>query len=60
MATAVAEVVAILNHLDEERLPSRHVEGVYGTLERSESNDFPEIDNVRQSERRHGQRLNSR
>jgi hypothetical protein len=54
---SVTEVVTILDHLYEEGLAPRHVERVDQTLQGSENNDFPESDDMCQSERSQGKRL---
>ncbi len=50
----VTEVVTIIDHLYEEGLPSRHIEGINYALHNGESDNFPEVDDVCQRE--HGLR----
>ncbi len=53
----IREVVAVVDHLDEEGLAGGHVEGVDEALERGEGDDLPKINDVSESERGHGERL---
>ena len=53
----ITEVVAILDHLYQERLTSGHVEGIDQTLQSGERDNFPERDDMGQCERRQGERL---
>ncbi len=53
----VTEVVAIVDHLDQEGLPPRHVERIDHPLQRGERDDFPQRDDMCQRERRQGERL---
>ena len=53
----VTEVVAILDHLDEEGLAPGHVERIDQALQRAEGDDFPEGDDMCQGERGQRERL---
>ena len=53
----VAEIIAIVHHLHEKRLPAGHVERVDQPLQRAERDDFPERDQMREGQRRERERL---
>ena len=46
----VGQVFAAVDHLHEKRLARRHVEGIDQSLQRGESDDFRQIDTVRERE----------
>ncbi len=44
----VRQVLAMVHHFDQERLPCRHVQGVYYALQQHESNDLPHVYGARE------------
>jgi len=54
------QIVAVLDHLDEERVSRGHVEGVHRPQEEGQHDDMPDLDDPGQSERRHGRGLHHR
>lgn len=51
--------MGILDHRDEEGLTAGHIEGIDQPLQRTEGDDLPEDNDMRECERRRGKRLNS-
>lgn len=46
----VSQVVLVLEHLHDERMPHRHVEGIHETEKEGEHEEMPDLDRPRQGE----------
>lgn len=56
----VRQVRAVVHHLDHERLPRRHIEGIDHALKKHQRDHVPNLNHARERQRRQRQRLHHR